>query len=388
MTEIAKRVTVISNHERGVEYMAVWGIKLAVDICWYFAWVSPILVFLPSLAVWIGYGIPVVYAIYLVGKKIQGTVLQSQKDVFFWQCKLLGILIALELVFCGAEVWKEQADVWVICFLAFGILLLRMTRLGEEYQADKQFWGWNTAYLAGILLTAVLVSSDFMMNTILWIIQTVYFHIIFPVLMGILYVIAWLCDKIVAIINQLLFSKFQSSLLEQTMDMFQLEDTTKQWKEPEITSFPVSFQTILWCLAIMAVLLIIVIVYRKLLSASDTVQTSKIGSVQKMRIEKSERTRRRKTYQNQEGVQEGIRLLYQKFLRLYRQKGLSGQEYETSEEIQRNAEQVWDKQEMEKLRNLYVRERYGEEQIEQSEIDSMKRMFQRWKRERTRPKKM
>lgn len=362
--------------------MILWCIKISVDIFWYMAVMTPVLAVLPFPWAQIGYLFPVIYAVLTFFTKHDET-LGTQKTFFIWQLRVLLVVTAIEWTILGTTVWSE-AVVWMIAFLVSGVFFLRITRLGKDYRRDKLFWAWNAIYLLALLFLALLLTSDTVVFGVGWLLKCIYFYVIVPILQTILSGFGWVIYVVVLIVWKI-FDKigfgFPKEMVSQIL--FTAEDITEEEVE-ELREIPFSIQTVFSILCAIAVGIGIYFLYRKLVSVSKNEDENHTGLV-KTRLEKPEHadTGRKKRVR-----QTGIRLIYQKFLGLCEKSGISITPYETSLRVQKRAEDIWKESELQPLRELYLKARYGMQQAEEEDIERAKRQYKKIKEEKVRPKKM
>ncbi|MDO4295555.1 MAG: DUF4129 domain-containing protein [bacterium] len=361
--------------------MSVWLVKLLTDVCWYFAIAGAILPFLPSvLSRILNLGVPLAYTLYLLWKARGGERLLFQKEVFLWQCRILGGMTALELVFLEPALWEQSATRWLLLFLVFGVALLRMTRLGEEYRTDRHFLSWNIGGLLLLLVAGAICTSNAAVQSFVWLLRFLYFRLCYPLLLALLYGIFWLLEGIFSLLDALVFSHFHFEVGLAGGSEFAQNALEQAWKGPETTEFPLPFRTFLYFLGAIALCLLLYAIYRRLLADSGKAEDFNRSSIKKSHILIEERQTKKRKRDEEE---EEIRLLYQRFLRLYEQCGLRQKKNETSEEIAAQAGSHWNEAELEEFRKMYLKVRYGEKTLPSQDTARAKKLLKKWKTEKT-----
>ena len=70
-------------------------------------------------------------------------------------------------------------------------------------------------------------------------------------------------------------------------------------------------------------------------------------------------------------------------MKLCRKQGIEITASDTSREIQKKAQHVWDEEATEALRELYLKARYSDQQIQEGEIEQAKREYRKLQKEST-----
>lgn len=359
--------------------MAVWCLKILVDTLWYFAVMGPLFAIWYPWITKFGCLLPVIYVVYILIRKRKSGILEEQKSVFLWQCKILAGMTFVEMAFSSVENWERYAAVWAFLFFAFGVLMLRITRLGEEYRKNIRFWVWNGVYVVGVLFLAAALTSEVVTQAALWIVRNIYFKLIVPFLMAILYVVAGAANLVVWVLKQIFPPEIANQMQEVVMPA--VGGGTQMTEEAEeVAGLPVPLQTFAWILAAAAVVLIVWYFSRKLLEeVSERRRRPQTGTVVKSSLERPDTVFKKKGKITKQ--QEGIRLVYQKFLRLCRKQGVEIAASDTSRRIQEKAQSIWEEEKTGRLRELYLKARYSEQQIQEGEIEQAKKEYQKLKKE-------
>lgn len=359
--------------------MAVWCLKILVDTLWYFAVMGPFFAVWYSWIAKAGVLLPVFYAGYILLRKRNSGILEAQGSVFLWQCKILAGMAFLEMAFTSVKNWEEHGAVWTFLFFAFGVLFLRITRLGEEYRRNVRFWVWNGVYVIGVLFLAAALTSKVVVQAVLWLVKNIYFKLIVPILMAFVYVAAGAANLVLWLLRKLFPPEIAEQIQDITMPMM-AKGTPFTQEAEEVAGLPMPFRVFAWIeLAVVVMLLVWYFVRRLLGEVSREKRMPQAGTIEKSSLERPERPFRRK--RNSAKQQEGIRFVYQKFLKLCRKQGIEITASDTSREIQKKAQHVWDEKTTEALRELYLKARYSEQQIQESEIEQAKREYRKLQKE-------
>lgn len=356
--------------------MALLVLKICVDVCWYFAVMSPIIAALPLPLAAVLYALPAVYALALLFKQIDFSSLLPNQDIFLWECKLLLLAVALEIGFAGGANWESKSAKWVFLFLSLGVLLLRMSRLGEKYQRDKRFWMWNGIYVAAVLLIVLAGTSDVMLSSALWLVKSLYMYVVVPILLGILYLFSAIIEVIVSGL-MLIMPRLE---LKTRIDSSAVDPLAEQLKDAEIKEIPEQFYWVLIGIALIIAAVVLWKVYKKLTDTAGSGSEKTLGMMTKSRIAKKDR--KPGAGKDRDGGKEehAVRVLYQKFLKLCVKNGIEITPMENSLEIQEKASSVWETQEIGPLRRIYIKARYSGKDVSEAELERAKEEYKRIKK--------
>ncbi len=360
--------------------MFLWIIKGITDICWYLAILEPVRLSLPKILKMVCESLPIVYGGWMavLWKQNRMTVV-SQKQVFFWECRILVVAIAVNLIYHTEGQLKIISCIWIIIFALSGIFQLRLERLDEEERKDPLFLAWNGMTFVLVALAAAFFGSSPVLQTVVWIVKLIYFQIIVPILMGIVYLIGILADMLVRFLS-LIFPD-SSKIREISEILGGGEGWTKIPFQPEeVNGFPVSIRMVFWFLAGCILCMTVVFLYKKLVSAMEDKDVSSSQTIVKRTIKKEDR----EVYRRNKGEEnlDTVRRTYQKFLLFCKKQGMSLEISDTSEEVKKKA-LVFGKEtgrkELEGLRELYIAARYRTEISEKEKGEEAEEFYKRWK---------
>lgn len=355
--------------------MALLVLKICVDVCWYLAVMCPIIAALPLPLAAVFYALPAVYALALLFKQIDFSAFLPNQDIFLWECKLLLLAAALEIGFAGASNWENRSAMWVFLFLSLGVLLLRMSRLGDKYQKDKRFWMWNGIYVVAVLLLALAGTSDAMLHSVVWLVKSAYMNLIVPILLGILY----LFSSILEVLVSGLMSLFPEWELKTRIQEFTVDPLAEQLKDVEEKDIPYQFKWIMVVIIVIIAAVVIWQIYKKLTDTTESNPEKTLGMMTKSRIAKKDR--KTGPGKDREDKQEHtVRVLYQKFLKLCVKNGIEITPAESSLEIQEKASSVWETEEIRPLRRIYIKARYSGKNVSEAEMESAKEEYRKIKK--------
>lgn len=356
--------------------MALLVLKICVDICWYFAVMLPIITALPLPLAAVLYALPAVYALALLFKQIDFSSLLPNQDIFLWECKLLLLAAALEIGFAGAANWESKSFVWVFLFLSLGVLLLRISRLGDKYQKDRRFWMWNGIYVAAVLLIVLAGTSEVILHGALWLVKSLYMYAVVPILLGILYLFSAVLEVLVSGL-MLIMPNLE---LKTRIDSSAVDPLAEQLKDTEIKEIPEQFYWVLIGIALVVAAVVLWRIYKKLTDTAEPGAEKILGVMTKSRIAKKDR--KPGAEKNREGGKEehAVRILYQKFLKLCVKNGIEITPMESSLEIQEKASSVWETQEINPLRRIYIKARYSGKTVSEAEVERAKEEYKRIKK--------
>lgn len=360
--------------------MFLWIVKWITDVCWYLAILEPVRLSLPKIWKMVCEILPILYGGWMVLLwKQKRMAVVSQKQVFFWECRILVAAIAVNLIYHTEMQLKTMSCIWIIVFAMFGIFQLRLERLDEEEQKDPLFLAWNGMTCVMIALAAAVFASSPVLQIVVWSVKWIYFRIIVPILMGIVYLIGILADILVWFLS-LIFPD-SSGIREMT----ELLNSGQGWNIPlqneEVTGFPVSMRMLFWFLLGVIFCIAVVFLYKKLVLAMEEKNAGSSQTIVKQKIKKEDREEVHKRNRGEEHS-DAVRRTYQKFLLFCKKQGMRLEVFDTSEEVQQKALDLGKekgKKELEGLRKLYIAARYSTEISGKEKGEEAEEYYKRWK---------
>lgn len=359
--------------------MLVLLLKLAVDVCWYLSVISPFLLIFPAPLTWLACLAPVVYvALQLYNQQVYSH--GANVDVFLMEGKVLLVAALVEIAFAGPESWARQSGVFTFLFLSLGVLLMRVSRLRENYQKDRRFWMWNVAYLLATCLAAAAITSKAFLGGVLWVIKQVYFHLVMPILLALMSALGWVLNVILQILAKLFPERVAS--IEKLFELQMMGEGNDFEQVEGLQEAPMALKVILMAIVLMIFLAALYVIYKKLTSmGSKRVQTGNMTKT--WLVDEKKDSSRERILQKEE---KSVRAFYHKFLRLCLRAELPITPSKSSEEIQEMAAALWQEEELSPLRAVYIKARYSGKDVEKEDVEKAKEEYRKLKKQYQRKK--
>lgn len=324
-------------------------LKISVDICWYLALALPLLSLLPPWGLWIFWGLPAAYAVaLLISRRGYGSHGGNQ-EVLKWQGGLLLGGSLLEWWILGAK-FGEESLIFLCLFLALGVLLLRISRLGEETQRDRGFWLRNGAHMALVVVLVLLATSRLFLGSVSQVGHFLYTYVLSPLVLGLAWVVGKGMEALLGAISSVLPQVDPETFAQglSVPDTLNLEELNF-----EETQIPPALTYIAWAILGIGAVFALVFIFKKLTSAAWAGRKKEGAAMVKSSLPPLVRKR------ESGWAGDPVRGYYRRFLRLCKRSGISLSPQDSSEEIQEKAASLWEKEALSPLRELYLQARYG-----------------------------
>ncbi|MCC8099575.1 MAG: DUF4129 domain-containing protein [Clostridiales bacterium] len=349
--------------------LAAYGVQSAVGLLTYLLRERGWLRFLPlallavgwllpggSLAAWVAIAPPALYVIWLAAGTRYLPEQSRQLDIFsvFWKALLVFCLFLL-MVGCGDLLAAITIPAGLIG-LACCVLLNRSLRHDLAVCCQPRYQAMNLALTAGIGLAALGLSSRGFLHgcaaALRWVYETVFAPILmalFQLLGAAIQVVLWLFSWV----------QFRFTGEEQEVQSLTLGDTEDLFGDLEASGNNGElFSRVCIALALLLGAVLIVLMFRWLSRSARraegdpparTVRSAVAGSSPRPlpRFARSPVQR--------------VRLYYQKFLALYRSRGLERKAGDTSQDVAAKSRYTFDPAAVQALRQLYIAARYNDQ---------------------------
>ncbi|MCD8105712.1 MAG: hypothetical protein LUF35_12125 [Lachnospiraceae bacterium] len=343
--------------------MAIAVLKMLTDTTWYLAFMAPILAALPDVAEWALLMVPVLWILYLALFWKKRDFISDIQDMVLFEARFLLVVGVVELCFIGPSRWQTLCSRPVLLFLIFGIFLLRAGRIAEAPGEKRGFWSTSGISLLAALSAAAVLSSKTVRDSVLWLLQTIYNHLITPLLEAFFWLFAGFCSILVTLFSML----FSISISTENQEIMELDlENPLELEEASTVQTPLPVKFIGYLLLILAAAAILFYLYRRLAGNAGGWKLRAAGSITRSPDgENPDSSERPGLF----GRRRNVRYYYRKFLRLCVEKGLDAERPLTSSAVHNYAILYWDEEKSGEFRDLYRRARYGGE----PEDDDVKR---------------
>ncbi|MCD8009711.1 MAG: DUF4129 domain-containing protein [Lachnospiraceae bacterium] len=314
---------------------------------------------------------PVVYMIYLTARKLYLPDWSAQVDLFqvFWKV-LLGFCVLALLVGCGAQLAAITIPAGLISLICC-VVLLRSLRHDLSVCCTPRFQVMNLAAAAGVILAAVLFSSDVFLRGVRMFFAGVYQTVVYPLLLGCVYILAGVLRAVVWLFSRISFSASGQQESEVTIDTSGLENVFEGMEAGQNADL---FLRVLTVLGLILAVGLLIFFFRWLSGHGrrDAVRTDSVE--QRSAVSEKEPLRRRFRASSRPVGQ--VRAQYRKYLNLCRRRGIELEKSDTSEEIERKTKYVMESEDVRSLRRLYIAARYNDEATKE-DVAEARRLYER-----------
>lgn len=254
---------------------------------------------------------------------------------------------------------------FVSLFLICSVTLLRISRHDVKVRNSNKFKVFNIVTISTVFLTALIFSLDFFTNIILSVISFLYLNVVINALMFLI---------------QLPFTvlSFIINLFSPNLSGGEVEDTIVPefgWGDRLHETQNHVWAVILGIIiAIILIALAVYILIKLLKLLRDT------GVIDKLKFQDEERYFLGKEKSSEAIHKSKIRKTYRKFLKLCNLRGIEIKEYMTTEETALKwSNTLGEKEKALKFRKFYIKNRYGEKELDKQEIKEYERIYKELK---------
>ncbi|MCD8348529.1 MAG: hypothetical protein LUD16_11435 [Lachnospiraceae bacterium] len=349
-------------------------LKILTDIVWYAAFIAPAIVAVSTPVQVIFLAVPAVWVIYVVLSWKKRDFISDIPGMVLFEARFLLCISLLELIFVGPAKWQALCGRPVLLFLIFGIFLLRAGRIADTSGGKRSFWGSSSISLLAAFCSAAILTSKTVLNSVLWLLRTVYNRLVIPVLEAIFWILARILSAIVSFFL-MLFSGAKQEEAQETV-LMDLGDSLRL-EEMDTSQTPLVAKVIGYVLIGLVALAILYFFYRKLSGNAFGWRNAAHGSITRSNDDKNTKQPRQRGFLWQE---RNIRYYYKKILYLCAEKGLDTEHPLTSKDVSEFAASSLGKnEESEELTHLYRSIRYGGRTESQEQKDRAKEIYRSWK---------
>ncbi|MCD7919556.1 MAG: hypothetical protein LUG45_05685 [Clostridiales bacterium] len=309
-----------------------------------------------GIAAWVAIAPPALYVAWLSAGRRYLPEWGRQVDIFsvFWKALLIFCLFML-LVSCGEILVAITIPVGLIG-LTCCVLLTRSLRHDLTVCCQPRYQAMNLLLTAEVGLASLALSSKAFLQScgaaLFWIYETVFAPILMAVghlLIAVIQIVMWLFSWV----------QFNFTEEEQEVQSLNLSDSEDMFGDFEVNeSNSELFSRVCIALALILAAILLVLVFRWLSRSSRT--AARQVTSRSVRSAVGRQTTRPPSRFDRSPVQR-VRLQYQKFLALYRNRGLEQKISDTSQEIATKSVYSFDHAKVQALRQLYIAARYNDQ---------------------------
>jgi hypothetical protein len=296
---------------------------------------------------------------------------QFRKGIYI--CLALFIFSLLSFNF---RIFESVSALYIIIYLVSSVILLRTLRFLEYNKDNKIVNRLNSIYSITMILSAFVLSLDYVRHAMVKAIAYVYSSVIDIIF----YIFWWLIYSVgIAILSILRFlmslgnssGSDKQQITSQGNQGFNISN--EHYKSLLEVFFNNYFIGIF--LKVVIVCLAIYILYRMLYNMYTPVK-SKEEYVEDREFIFSEKKansliKEIVNFLKSKNEYENIRYYYRKFMKLCIDKKLQIEKSDTTEDINRKSRNVFDKVNLEEFRNIYIKARYGDSKIDRDMVEKI-----------------
>ncbi|MCD8368211.1 MAG: hypothetical protein LUC48_09350 [Clostridiales bacterium] len=309
-----------------------------------------------SIAAWVAIAPSALYVAWLTAGRRYLPEWGRQVDIFsvFWKA-LLAFCLFMLLINCGEILAAITIPIGLVG-LTCCVLLTRSLRHDLTVCCQPRYQAMNLFLAAGVGLTALALSSKAFLQScgtaLWWIYETVFA----PILMAVGQLLVMVMQVILWLFSWVQFNVTGEEQEAQSLNLDGAEDILGDLEASENNGELFSRVCIALVLILAAILL--VLVFRWLSRNSGT--AARQPTSRSVRSAVSGQTARPPSRFDRSPVQR-VRLQYQKFLALYRTRGLEQKISDTSQEVASKSVYSFDPAKVQALRQLYIAARYNDQ---------------------------
>ncbi|MCL2165914.1 MAG: hypothetical protein FWH49_01285 [Clostridiales bacterium] len=286
----------------------------------------------------------------------------SENFLFFLRTYLPLMVLALLM---GGKAGLEPASLsFAFVFLTASMLLMHMLRHNPETLSQARFQCMTAIQAVAVILSGVLFSSRAFFSFCGWVLRTMYFGIIAPILVLLIRAILFVLTPLLLLLERLPQLGGDREETEILTDMGLFED--------ELADLPAGRYDLLKAflyLAIIALVLYLVYQLFKKLSNYGGESADQTGAGMQRYVLPADQ----QPEERGKAVRHPVRAVYRNYLIQCRKKGIQKENHMTSADFERLTRAHFQNPEAaDAFRSIYIRARYGEKDTDRIEINRMK----------------
>lgn len=340
----------------------IYGLRLVSDLAFYFFFAncivkSTVLALIPGL----------LYAVYLIVCKKLDTDWDRQSDFFSKSWKIFLVFGAFVCLIGKSQVFIQHSIPMAILCLTTSIMLMRMLRHGADIYMDIKYQIKNVLSLCVLLITALVLSSQFMLNTVLSFFGFMYNHFVLPVLTFFVTCLTGIIGLILKLLSwfHLTDVKFEESHLSGSAAVNPFAESMND------TLTQSSGAKLIFTLMGIIVLLIGIFFLFRWLSSHEKLGNKLAPGILLSREELPE-----KSLDRSASTINQVRRQYRKYLKLCKSYGAQISKSDTSASIEDQSDKIFTFfSENSEIRDIYINARYNNHATK-ADVRKLKQMYQ------------
>ncbi len=313
-----------------------------------------------------------VYLVIIAAKDTYEPDRERQTDFFSLYWKLAIAFLVIAAVAGKMPLVKGQTIPLILIVLTCSVLLMRALRHDRTVYDKPSYQLVNLLIVAGVGVVAFLISSKTFLNSVWWVIKNFWSYVIAPVLIGAFYGLTWLLAKIFGNISCTPgFEEKEKVTLNTDMGLDFLKETNEEAVGGDIV------KRVLIALGILIALAIVTLIVRYFIRNSQRRAESRSDADYRRRTPTEPLFRAPEPESGEVGK---VRKLYGKFLKTCQANGVTIKKYYTSRDVNTYTSQLFDENDAEELRKIYIRARYKNEAT-QEDVEHARELVNKLSRE-------
>lgn len=327
-----------------------------------------------GIVAWVAITPPALYVVRLVAGRQYVPDWGHQVDIFSSLWKALLLFCAFVLVFGR---WALLSAITIpagLLSLTCCVLLNRSLRHDLSVCCQPRYQVMNLGLAAGVSLLSLGLSSKAFLESCVAVLRWIYTTVLSPILMAIGFLLLAAVQAVMWLFSWVQLSGGEEDELELQLTLDGAESLFSDIDAIENHSD--LFGRVCIALALILAAVIVVLVFRWL--APRARKAAAQPSSRTVRTAASRAAANPLPFWAGSPVQQ-VRVQYQKFLRLYRSRGLELRKDTTSQDVARNSRYTFDPAAVRELRQLYIAARYND-QATKADAARAKELYQALKR--------
>lgn len=313
--------------------------------------------------------IPAAYVVLMIHRNAGDTSYYEYQRQYMFGVKLLCVIGVLLLMAWQHPVVADYVLPYVLCYLAGGVLALRLLRHSDEMLGSRSLWLHNVISILGLAGVGLLLTSEAAGKAALGFMKMLFDFIVYPLTCLLTWIMSHVMYLILLAVSKIEFGEQEGGLqmlAETAEDM-----TEKMMEQGEINTLPTE--------VIMGAILVLIFgalafMMVKFLKKSSAQRQNTIHEV-RSRLDDAVRDHRDSAFDR--GPRGKVRATYRKFINLCIGAGAKISRADTTEDIERQAQYALLKPPMTKeLQAVYRRARYSAEEITEADVAEAKQAYQ------------
>lgn len=339
--------------------------------------IIPVLFFKSSQAIYFFLIIAAIMYFYLTRHLLKG----DYRDYGYNFKKSIAFIAGLMFIFSLSESTGESYRYllpFLIIYLLSSLILIRTLRHLDSNMDISVIQRLNRRYLIIIIITSFLVTIDKLRGVLFFIVGSIY-KIIVNIVLTILYTILYYpLNLIFYYMQKLVYSLMlrQNTQEEQPMEIVGFDLSEFIGEEYAITESPI----VDYALQVIFLILISYIIYRVIKKSGTRQEKDSEYIIEREFIRGlKNKTSTRKRFFKPRNLQEQIRYYYRKYLVRLKSNEIIIEDSNTTLEINEMAQQIYNKQLVDEIRDIYIENRYGNKKSTKNDVKKIEELYKQIK---------